>query len=227
MILGVVGVLVLALAGLGIVVLQQRSESELLFPATGDTTAAASPTPTPAADGVEIDERTRELSIPGLSLTLPLEPYEEVRTGDPLSGLIVNGATNLTVVQEDYRPNRDWAAELLVGQVDEAWVDKDVAATGDALFDRIVEFYYGDHDPTLKKRAANTYTEGYPYPIRIVSADVHFRIKGLDSDYDNVSLLVAPRPDGGFNAWFSRRPNNSDPEVRKALDASIATMSFS
>jgi hypothetical protein len=222
---GVVLVIVIAMVGLAIVVVG-RDGRELRFPepAGAATGSGSTPSPNPSLLG-EYDDLTRELTLPGMVVTMPDSPYV-VAGGMSLPNVLVGGARASAVVQADVPPpvSGDWMAVEVAGGVVDGLAGKDVEETANNVFDAVVEGEFADVDVTIKNRKGTTYTEDYPVPVHILSARVYYDLKGVDSTFDRVGLLVAPRPDGGYNAWYQSRPNKADKSVEKALDDSINTL---
>jgi hypothetical protein len=53
---------------------------------------------------------------------------------------------------------------------------------------------------------------------------MHYRLKGLASSYDRVSLLVAKGPSGNYVAFLSSRPDDAGAGIKKAVQGSVDTV---
>jgi hypothetical protein len=195
--IAIVGVVLLASVG-AVIVVEQRNDQLLLPPAAG----------TPSAK--TYDEATRTLKLPGLELTMPGRPYT-VEGGDTLSGFLIGGAEARATVQDD--PYVE--ARIDVGQVAERLVGGSTEETAELLFDAATNFFF-EEDRKISKRSEQTVSENLPYPVRIITArvrDSRSAKPGYNTKYETVSVLVAPREDGGYNGWIATRPDNAGADV--------------
>jgi hypothetical protein len=181
-----------------LIVVEQRND-ELLVPPTAGTPSAKA-----------YDESTRTLKLPGMELTMPGQPYT-VQGGDTLSGFLIGGAEARAMVQEE--PYVE--ARIDVGQVAERLAGGSTEETADRLFDAASNFFF-EADRKISKRSEETVSENLPYPVRIITArvrDSRSDEDGYNTKYETVSVLVAPREDGGYNGWIATRPDNAGADV--------------
>jgi hypothetical protein len=195
--IAIVGVVLLAAAG-AVIVVEQRNDELLVPPAPATPSAKA------------YDESSRMLKLPGMELIMPGQPYT-VEGGDTLSGFLLGGAEARATVQEE--PYVE--ARIDVGQVAEQLVGGSTEETADRLFDAATNFFF-EEDRKISRRSEQTVTENLPYPVRIITGrvrDSRSDEQGYETKYETVSVLVAPRKDGGYNGWIATRPDNAGADV--------------
>jgi hypothetical protein len=217
-VLSIAAVVAIAAVVLTIVINGRTSSAELLTAPPSPTRAPASD-PTAQPDDLGFDELSRAVSLTGLKATMPGEPYSVTESTLP-AAVLQDGVQGVATVQSDYDDNgSDWVAVVGVGHVPTTLIGKDLPATADAVFDRFVAASFSGK-VSVKKVSRKTFTD-YPRPVRIINAQVHYKVKGVRSTYDKVSLLVLEADNGRYVSWLSSRPNTAGSEVEKALQASI------
>lgn len=202
-----------------VVINERTSSADLLQPPPRPTGPAAKPTAQP--DDLSYDELTRAVSLTGMKVTMPAAPYTADESSLPVV-VLEEGVQAVATVQKDYNGTSDWVAVVGVGHVPVAAAGKDLASTADGLLDRFVKAEFSGK-VTVKNTTRKTYTD-YPRPVRIINADVHYKVKGVSSTYDRVSMLVTRGAGDGYIAWISSRPDKANAKVRKALQDSIGSI---
>lgn len=213
-------VMIVAAALVLVIVTHQRAGNEQLSP----------PPPLPSAEqssgtsDVYYDDNSRELTLPGLTVTMPGSPYLVLDVDQALPGSIDKGALGTAVVHQNYQGSQDWIATVSAGVVNDSMIDKDLNGTADAIYDKFVKDSFVGEPVQLKKQTKETLTTGLPHPARVINAQAHYHVKGLPSSYDKISVMVVDLGDGSYSAWVSSRPNDSGPKVNNALQDSIKTV---
>ncbi|QGN34128.1 DUF2510 domain-containing protein [Microlunatus sp. Gsoil 973] len=190
-------------------------------PAADGSLPAPSPTAEPSAG---YDPASRKFAFDGLEITLPAKPYVVRSTEfNDLGGS--PGMTASAPVHEDYNGSgSDWTAAFDVGSVPTEHAGKNIAETADKIIAWWQQNAFNDTVVTVKNAKRSTITKNLPRPARIVTADLHYKVDGVKSSYDRVSVLVAKGPSGEYVAFISSRPNDADARTKKALQDSIDTV---
>jgi hypothetical protein len=214
----VVAVVIAAVVVL-VVINERTSNADLLQPPPRPTGPPAKPTAQP--DDLTYDDLTRAVSLTGMKVTMPAGPYSVDESSIPVV-VLEEGVQAVATVQKDYDGTSDWVAVVGVGHVPVAAAGKDLPSIADGLLDRFVKAEFSGK-VTVKNATRKTYTD-YPRPVRIINADVHYKVKGVTSTYDRVSMLVTQGAGDGYIAWISSRPNKADAKVQKALQDCIGSI---
>jgi hypothetical protein len=187
----------------------------------GSLPASASPSADPSE---AYDPVTRKFAFDGLQITIPGEPYTVGSTEfDDLGG--TPGVSASVSVHENYNgKGSDWRAALTVGRVPKELAGTNLTHTADKIITSWQRTAFDDSKVTIKNLKKSTLTKNLPRPARIITADMHYKVKGVKSSYDRVSLLVAKGPSGEYVAFLSSRPNDADAGTKKAVQDSIKTV---
>jgi len=227
-VVALVAAIVLAIALLG-----KPPQPGLQPPPPDDDSAApsasATPTPepsaTPTGPPVSFDPSTRVIDYDGLKLTLPAAPYKITRTFSTPLGDSGQGAEADAVVHKSYDgKSSDWDATVIVDEVGSDLQGTTLDQTADKIMAQWQKSSFGGSKTTVTGEKKSTLTKNLPRPVRIITADVHYSVKGVASKYDHVSLLVAKGKTGGYVAFISSRPNDANAKIKKSLQDSIDTV---
>lgn len=187
--------------------------------------AAADVTPRQSATGVtgELDQSTRRATMDEASMTFPDDPY--VLRADPMrvDGLFdtyfVAGAT----VHEDYRNGRDWSAVVGLADIAAGASRGDLEATAVAVA-RTISTKFFDGQPTVVARVSTEDHSVDGCSGILVTARVHYGIKGLPSRADDVTVLAVRLDDGTKIAAFSSVPTDARQSLRDKAEAALESL---
>lgn len=221
-----IGVLVIAAVIVLAIALSGASQQTVLDPpAKGDVPSAPVQSAPPSAiptGPTTFDPTTRKFSMDGLEITMPGSPYTVHQTGfSYLGGPGVDGTAS---VHAKYNGKSDWTAAVSAGRVGQDLVGKNLNDTADKIMSNWAATAFDGPRVKIRNVKQSTVTKNEPRPARIVTADVHYQLKGLASRYDHVSLLVTKGPSGNYIAFISSRPNDASAAIKKSLDAAINTI---
>ena len=214
-----IGIAVLAVAGviLGLVIWQDPSHSS--------DRSGAELSPRPSTSGVpgELDQDSREATIGTASMTLPDEPYR-VRN-DPMQAkslfdsYFVAGAT----VHEDYLDRRDWSAVVGLAHVAPGASRDDPEATALAVTYGIAGRFFDGRPTTVSEPSVAEHSVDGCSGVQ-VSAEVSYRIAGLASRADRVTVVLIRLDDGTEVAAFSSVPTDASPSLRNLAAESLDSL---
>lgn len=172
---------------------------------------------------VQYDEATGVVSMPGLQATVPKSPFTSDRMIIDMFDVFEDTIESQVVVQKNYDGHNSWYAVVDAGLLDRKVSGKDTEETAEKTFAQVLKNGFSDMKLSVKNRksAALRSSMGKAW---VLSADVHYRHKGVKSSYDRVNVLVVEAGSGRYVCWLSDRPNKSDPAVKAAIDASIASL---
>lgn len=196
-------------------------------PAKDNPSESASPSPSPSPTGpFTYDAATRVFAYDGLRITMPGKPYTVTQArGTDLSGKIGVGVQAFALVHKNYNgQSSDWDATVEVDEVGADLTGKNLDDTADKIISMWSKGAFAGSPAKITNEQKSTITKNEPRPARIITADMHYSIKGLASRYDHVSLLLTKGPSGKYVAFLSSRPNDASAKVKKALQASINTV---
>lgn len=196
--------------------------------ADSSPTSSASPYPSAPASGTSysFDATTRVFSYDGLRITLPDKPYVITQSqGTDLGGPTGVGVQADAVVHKNYNgKSSDWDATVDVDQVGAELTGHNLNQTADKIISVWAQGAFGGSPAKIQNEQKSTITKNEPRPARIITADLHYSIKGVASRYDHVSLLVTKGPSGKYVAFLSSRPNDASAKIKTALQDSINTI---
>lgn len=184
------------------------------------------PSPSPTVKGLSAyDPTTRVFAYDGLQITLPGKPYSNYPStptdigGDPV------GVEGSAPVHTKYDKSGDeWDATVEVGSVGPKLTGKNLNQTADKIISYWADNLFNGASVKIEKEKKSTITKGEPRPARIITADLHYSVKGVASKYDRFSLLVIKGPSGKYEEFLSSRPNDSSAKINKAFEVSINTV---
>lgn len=196
-------------------------------PENYESSASASPSPSPSPTGpVSYDAATRVFAYDGLRITMPGKPYIVTQSrGTDLGSTIGVGVQAYAPVHKNYNGrSSDWDATVDVDEVGADLTGKNLDDTADKIISMWAKGAFAGSPAKITNEQQSTITKNEPRPARIVTADMHYSIKGLASHYDHVSLLVTKGPSGKYVAFLSSRPDDASAKIKNALQASINTV---
>lgn len=230
---GIGVVVVVAVIVLAIVLFGNPAPRGLEPPPPADSAGTLSPSPSPTASptvagngpDVRFDPVTRMFLMDGLRLTLPAAPYAITRPERTDLGGPGGGVRADAVVHKDYNGRgSDWDATVEVDHVGPTMRGKTLNQTADKIISTWATSAFAGVPATIKNEKKVTITKGEPRPARIITADLHYKVKGVKSTYDHVSLLVIKGPSGNYVAFISSRPGDASPKIKKSLQDCINTI---
>lgn len=188
-----------------------------------------SPTRSPTSGGNRpggsFDQLTRKFVLDGVQITLPAAPYAITRPGGTDLGGPGGGARADAVVHKNYNGRgSDWDAAVEIDHVGPAMRGKTLNETADKIIATWAASAFAGDRAAITNEKKSTITKGEPRPARIITADLHYKVKNLTSRYDHVSLLVTTGRSGDYVAFISSRPNDAGPKIKTALKNSINTL---
>ncbi len=214
-----VGIALVTVAGvvLGLVV--------WLDPVQSAGPAAARATPRPSVTSVpgELDSDTRQATIGTATMALPDEPYR-IRT-DPMTadGLFDSYFLAGAVVHNDYRDRRDWSALVGIAHVDSHASGADPESTATAVARGIADRFFAGQPTTISGlRVAEHSVDGCSGVL--LTADVGYRIDGLASRSDRLSVMVVRLDDGTQVAAFSSVPTDASADLRGQAGSALESL---
>jgi hypothetical protein len=197
-------------------------------PAPQDDSSSPSESPSPSASPTgpfSYDAATRVFAYDGLQITLPDAPYITTQTGTDLGGPAGIGVESYAVVHKKYNgKSSDWDATVEVDQVGPELTGKTLEQTADKIISAWAHGAFASSPAQVRNEKKSTITKNEPRPARVITADMHYSIKGLSSKYDHVSLLVSKGPSGKYVAFLSSRPDDASAKIKTALQTSINTV---
>jgi hypothetical protein len=227
--LAVAAVIVVGGIVLAIVLFGRPAPPALQPPAPRRADSSSPPSPSPSASPTgpsSYDATTRVFSYDGLQLTLPGKPYITVKTGSTdLGGSAGVGVESYAVVHKnDNGKFADWDASVEVDQVGSQLTGETLEQTADKIVVAWARGAFAGSRAKVMNEQKRTITKNEPRPARVITADMHYSVKGLASKYDHVSLLVTKGPSGSYVAFLSSRPDDASAKIKSALQASINTV---
>lgn len=186
------------------------------------------PAPPPEPTSFSLDA-ARTVRFQEFSMTLAGPPYTCGDTQTPASGFTAfEGCSH--VVHPNYDPaGHDWSAltgVLLVG--DPLVRGDDLPATTRAVFDALVgQLYSADDHYSLSKVSDGGVQLGVPAgrsASRLANVDVD--VKGLDTPYDRLVVVVVRLEGGRHVAFFSDFPHDGSKAALQAVTSSLDTISL-
>ncbi|GAA3618271.1 DUF2510 domain-containing protein [Microlunatus ginsengisoli] len=214
-----IGVAVLAVAGvvLGLVIWHE--------PTSAVDRAKAGAAPRPAATGAEgeLDQDSRLARIGGASMTLPDDPYR-VRP-DPMraKGLFDSYFVGVAIVHENYHDRHDWAALVGLAHVASGVASSDPETTARAVTDGIAAQFFDRQPVTIGAVSLADHSVDGCSGV-LVSAEVRYRIAGLASRADRLTVVVVRLDDGTEVAAFSSVPTDADQALRDLAATSLDSL---
>lgn len=201
------------LAVVAAVVVDTRAERQLGTPPPTDT-------PSPVRPVADYDDSTRRVQAGSLTLVVPDEPFFSSEMENP-GRVLLNGVNSYATVHAKYAgEGTSWVTSISVGFVPETHRGPDLKQTARNLYQAYSKEAYGGAKVQTKKREELS-TDDYPHPVRTLTADAHYAIKKLPSDYDDVSVLVVDNEDGTYSALIVSRPNDQPKKLEQAIDATL------
>ena len=191
-------------------------------PSPGPSSSAAG---TPTGPAVSYDPTTRAYALDGLQITMPGAPYVISRPTSTVLGTSGVGIRAYAVVHPDYDGDGDdWAAAVVVDVVGPELTGSSLDQTADKIFAQWGKVGFAGGVTNIEDEKKTTVTDDLPRPTRVITADVYYTVSGIISQYDVVSLMVTQGQSGQYVALISSWPNDSDDQIKSALQSSINTV---
>lgn len=163
------------------------------------------------------------------SVILAGPPYACLDTRTPPPGFTAYEACSHAVHPNYDAAGHDWSAVTGVLLVDEPLVrGDDLTATTRAVFDALVgQLYAADDNYSLSKVSDGGVQLGVPAG-RSASrlANVNLDVKGLDTPYDRLVVVVVRLESGRHVAFFSDFPHDASKTALQAVTTSLNTISL-
>jgi hypothetical protein len=194
-------------------------------PAGSSRSAAAGVTAKPSPSGVpgELDQSSREARIGDASMRLPDDPYQlradPMRVKDLFDSYFAAGA----IVHENYHKGQDWSAVVGLAHVAPAATREEVDATAVTVGQQIAATFF-DHAPTNLVRASVAEHSVDGCSGYLFTAEVTYRIPGLASRVDQLTVIVVRLDDGTRVAAFSSVPTDAPEAVRSRAAAALESL---
>ncbi len=156
-------------------------------------------------------------------MTLPDDPYElradPMRAKDLFDSYFAAGAT----VHEDYRGGRDWAAIVGLAHVGQRATRVELDATAVTVGQQVAATFF-DGQPTTVESASVAEHSVDGCPGYLFTASVRYRIAGLASSTDELTVLVVRLDDGTRVAAFSSVPTDAPAALRAQAASSLESI---
>jgi hypothetical protein len=187
---------------------------------------ALAPPARSSSGAVGYNRGTRAVAIGQLKVTLPGSPYlcdSSVGSAPPT---FASGVACSAAVHENYdTQGNDWAATVVVGVLPPAFVDAaDLKATATKAFGSARGQFFSGDKTTVTEATAEPTELGAGTRAMVVSGEVHYRVPHVASRYDRMLVLVVALPDGTHVVVASSRPDDSGAAMKRALQASLDTI---
>ncbi len=190
---------------------------------TRSATAGVSAQPTATGVPGELDQSSREARIGNASMRLPADPYQlrsdPMRVRNLFDSYFAAGA----IVHEDYHDGRDWSAVVGLAHVAPGATRNEVDATALAVGRQIAVTFFADHPTTVEHTSVAEHAvdgcSGY-----LFTAQVGYRIPGLTSRADDLTVIVVRLDDGTRVAAFSSVPTDAPEALRAQAAGALASL---
>lgn len=177
-----------------------------------------------ATVGGQLDERVRRAGIGPVTMDLPGSPYNVSSDTHKVPGVLdVVFLAEATVHSRSGRHD-GWSAITCLASVsedlaDDFDLDDDSVATVEKLAGRI----YGPGPTEVRAvDVADHAVDGHGGVL--LTAEVHYQIAGLPSQYDDVTAILVRLDDGSVVAALSSVPDDADAEIRDLAAQSLASL---
>jgi hypothetical protein len=180
----------------------------------------------PAAPNGRLDEKTRHATLAGGRMELPGEPYELV--ADPVSvpGVFDAMFVANAPVHPNFNGSETWAATVGLGHIPaDAWSEDDLPGFARKALTGFSEQFFGYHPTSVKKINYGDVTVSGRSCAEI-SANVHYRVKGLASRYDRLVIIGCPANDGSVIAAISSVPDDAPKPLVALASESLGTLTL-
>jgi hypothetical protein len=172
----------------------------------------------------QLDEKSRLASIGPASMTLPDSPYVLHPSPQSVPGWLDLAFAASAPVHPNYRGTNDWSSTVALAQLTYS-SDSLSEQARDALRMMCVAMF-DSHPTTVSHQAwADHSVDGYVGTQG--TARVHYRVPGVKSSYDTVTVVAVQLDDGSVVVALSSVPNDAEPAAVTAAARALATLNVS
>jgi hypothetical protein len=156
-------------------------------------------------------------------MALPDQPYR-IRT-DPMTaaGLFDSYFLAGAVVHNDYRDRRDWSALVGLAHVAPQTVRSEPEATAVAVARGVAGQFFAGQPTTISGLKITEHSVDGCSGV-LLTADVGYRLAGLASQSDRLSIVVVRLDDGTQVAAFSSVPVDAAPDLREQAGSALESL---
>lgn len=171
-----------------------------------------------------LDESTGVARIGTASLQLPPRPYQPYRNALRVDGVFDVMFSAGAVVHGSYSGGNDWSATVALVHLDKQLSHSgDLHISGQAALRAVCRRFFGSHPAELAAVAVWDHSvDGRPGVV--VTARARYSLPGLDSRYDDLTLVLVRLEDGAMVGALSSVPNDADHQVRQLAQASVESL---
>jgi hypothetical protein len=196
-------------------------------PASGGALAAGSSGSTVASIHTlsgRLDTSTRQAMVGPATIVLPDDPYaldaEPKRVADVIDVVFLANAP----VHTDYNGRDDWLATVALVLVSpELDRNADLEQAGSTAMRQLSKRFFGHHPTWIRNmRFADRSVDAHPGMD--VTAEIHYRITGLASHYDRVTVRLVRADDGALVAAISSIPDDANASVAQLAAHSLDSL---
>jgi len=179
-------------------------------------------TPAPGASGGaavgRLDQSTRVATVGPVSMTLPGSPYRTRPDPTGVPPLLDACFLAWAPVHSRSEGTTPWTAAVLLGRLRSGDAD-DLTARGRAVAAELGRLLFGS--TTTRVRAVEVTDHAVDgHAGVLVTAEVHYRVPGLPSRYDDLTTVLVGLDDGSVVVAATSVPDDADPTLaRQAADA--------
>jgi hypothetical protein len=173
-----------------------------------------------------LDTSTRQAMVGPATMLLPDDPYALDTEPKRVAGVIdVVFLANATV-HSDYNGRDDWLATVALVLVSQE-LDRsaDLEQAGNTAMRQLGKRFFGHHPTWIRNmRFADRSVDSHPGMD--VTAEIHYRITGLASRYDRVTMRLVRTDDGALVAAISSIPDDASPSVAELAAHSLESLTM-
>lgn len=200
------------------------SAGALLLLWSGPQTTSRTEPESAATLGGQLDEKARRATIGPVTMDLPPAPYYV--SGGPHE---VRGVLDVVFVAEaTIHPRTDhhsgWTAMTCLASVDDELADgSDLDTDSVATLRTLAGKIYGSSPTEIRDVDVAEHAVDGHGGVRL-TAQVHYRIDGLPSQYDDVTAIMVRLDDGSVVVALSSIPDDASAEIRDLAAASLDSL---
>jgi hypothetical protein len=200
------------------------SAGALLLLWSGPQTAEKPEPETAASVGGQLDERARRATIKGVTMDLPPSPYKVSGGAHEVPGVLDVVFIAEAKVHPRTSEHPGWTAMVCLAAVDDRLAGGlDLDADSEATLKTLAGKIYGNAQTQIRDVDVAEHSVDGHGGVRI-SAEVHYEIQGLPSQYDDLTAILIRLDDGSVVAALSSVPDDASDEVRDLADDSLSSL---
>lgn len=179
---------------------------------------------TAAPLGGQLDERARRAAIGPVTMDLPAAPYQVSSGTHQVPGVLDVVFLAEATVHPRTGEHPGWTAMTCLAAVSDRLADGfDLDADSEATLRTLAKKIYGNAATDIRGMDVSEHSVDGHGGVR-VTAQVHYRIDGLPSRYDDVTAVLVRLDDGSVVVALSSVPDDASDEIRRLAAASLTSL---